>query len=236
MSTDSPSVRLSPFAGLLTAIVAVLSLIALGCGASEESTEEWESTPTDSPTARLEYRADSLTNENRRMKDQIDALSVENRNLTARNAELETRLNEAMASTKAAPPTATSSAAGSGASSSDYEAALSLVRKKDFTGAIQQFDALLKGGIQEDLAGNCHYWIGESYYAMRKYDDAQKHFEMVFDYKRSHKKEDAQLMIGNCLLASGNKTGAKEAFQKLVSTYPGSPLAKKAQDKLAKLQ
>jgi tol-pal system protein YbgF len=227
-------VRLSSFAGLLSAIAAICALSTLGCGASEESTEEWESTPTDSPTARLEYRADSLTNENRRMKDQIDALSVENRNLTARNAELETRLNEAMASPKATPAPAT--APSSGGSNADYEAALSLVRKKDFTAAIQQFDALLKGGIQEDLAGNCHYWIGESYYAMRKYDDAQKHFEMVFDYKRSHKKEDAQLMIGNCLLASGNKAGAKEAYQKLVSNYPGSPLAKKAQDKLAKLQ
>ncbi len=233
MSTDSPSVRLSFFAGLLGGVFAILSLTTLGCGASEESTEEWESTPTDSPTARLEYRADSLTNENRRMKDQLDALSVENRNLTARNAELETRLNEAMASPKAAPPSAVSSGSGS---SSDYDAALSLVRKRDYNGAIQQFDALLKGGIQEDLAGNCHYWIGESYYAMRKYDDAQKHFEMVFDYKKSHKKEDAQLMIGNCLLASGNKAGAKEAFQKVVNNYPGSPLAKKAQDKLAKLQ
>jgi len=234
MSTDSPSVRLSSFAGLLGAFVAILAVSTLGCGASEESTEEWESTPTDSPTARLEYRADSLTNENRRMKDQIDALSVENRNLTARNAELETRLNEAMVSPKASPAPASSSL--SGASNSDYEAALALVRRRDFNAAIQQFDALLKGGIQEDLAGNCHYWIGESYYAMRKYDDAQKHFEMVFDYKRSHKKEDAQLMIGNCLLASGNKAAAKEAFQKLVSTYPGSPLARKAQDKLAKLQ
>jgi len=236
MSTDSPSVRLSTFAGIVTAIVAVLSLGALGCGASEESTEEWESTPTDSPTARLEYRADSLVNENRRMKDQIDALSVENRNLTARNAELETRLTEATAAAKAAPPPATPAASSSGASASDYEGALALVRKKEYTDAIQSFDGLLKGGIQEDLAGNCHYWIGESYYAMKKYDEAEKHFEMVFDYKRSHKKEDAQLMIGNCLLAEGNKSGARDAYEKLVSTYPGSPLAKKAQDKLAKLK
>ena len=49
----------------------------------------------------LEYRLDSLQNENRRLQDQIEAVASENRKLTARNAELETKLTEAMAAPEA---------------------------------------------------------------------------------------------------------------------------------------
>ena len=45
-------------------------------------------------TAMLEIRIDSLHNENRRLKDQVDAVVTENRKLTARNAELETKRTE----------------------------------------------------------------------------------------------------------------------------------------------
>ena len=231
MSIDSPRVRFTSFFGILTGIAVVLSLCAFGCGASEESTDEWETTPTVSPVAQLEYRVDSLTNLNRRLKEQLDAVSGENRNLTARNAELETRLNETAATPRTATPMTPSVDVSSG-----YSGALAQFRRRDFAGAIDQFEALLKGGIREDLAGNCHYWIGESYYGMRKYNDAIRHFETVFDYKRSGKKDDAQLMIGNCYLASGNKAAARESYEKLVSTYATSPLVRKAQDKLARLK
>jgi tol-pal system protein YbgF len=222
----------SPYAyaiGFLTATVCLLSLVALGCGSSESSTQDWETTPTVSPTAQLEFKVDSLTNENRRMKEQVDAVTAENRTLTAKNAELETRLTEAMAAAKPAP-------APSGDLRSAYESALSLVRQKNYTEAIDQFQGLLKAGIADDLASNCHYWIGESYYGLRRYQDAVQAFEMVFDYKKSSKKDDAQLMIGNAYYAAGNKEAAKEAYQKLVSGYPTSPFVSKAEAKLAKLK
>ncbi len=214
-----------------TAAVCLLSLVAFGCGSSEESTEDFEKTPTVSPTAKLEYKVDSLTNENRRMKEQVDAVAAENRTLTAKNAELETRLSEAMAAAKPAP-----APAPTGDMRSAYQSALDLVHQRNYAEAITQFQGLLNAGIRDDLASNCHYWIGESYYGLRKYQDAIQAFETVFDYKKSAKKDDAQLMIGNAYLASGNKDAAKEAYQKLVSGYPTSPLVSKAEAKLAKLK
>ncbi len=216
---------------LLAATVCLLSLVVFGCGSSEESTADWETTPTVSPTARLEYKVDSLTNENRRMKEQVDAVTAENRTLTAKNAELETRLTEATAAAKPAP-----APAPTGDLRSAYESALSLVRQHQYAEAIDQFQGLLKAGIADDLASNCHYWIGESYYGLRRYQEAVQAFEMVFDYKKSSKKDDAQLMIGNAYFAAGNREAAKEAYQKLVSGYPTSPFVGKAQAKLAKLQ
>ena len=69
--------------------------MTVGCGPSEEAMEEdWETLPTVSPTAQLEYRIDSLRNENRRMNDQVEALAAENRSLRARIARNRSTMQE----------------------------------------------------------------------------------------------------------------------------------------------
>ena len=210
--------------------VSVVAALA-GCGTAPETTSDtYEGNPPVSVTARLEYQVDSLTNENRRLHQQIEVLGTENRNLTARSAELETRLNE-MAAAPKPEPAATPAQAGA-----SYESALAAFRKRDFTGAIQGFQALLDGNVRTDLADNCHYWIGESYYGMKKYKDAIDEFRKVLDYKGSEKKDGAQLMIANACSAMGDKAGAKEAYSTLISTYPVSPLVQKAKEKLARLK
>lgn len=216
--------------GLLPAAVLVLSLSVFGCGSSEEASEEWETAPAVSPAAVLEYRVDSLQNETRRMRDQLEAVAAENRNLTARNAELETKLADAMASRveTRAPETAINVAGG-------YDGALAKFRSHDYQGAIADFQGLLNSGIEASLADNCHYWIGESYYGLRDYSEALKSFQDVTGLQRSGKKADATMMIGNCHMAMGNASAAKEAFQKVVSDFPTSSLVDRAREKLAKL-
>lgn len=212
--------------------LAIAALLLNGCGTVEDtSSDTWQSPPPVSANARLEYRVDSLTNENRRLNQQVDALATENRNLTARAAELETRLNQ-MAATPKPEPVATPSTTAA----TDYDGALTTFRQKRFSDAIQEFEGLLNGNIREDLADNCHYWIGESYYGLRKYKEAIDHFKMVLDSKKSEKKSAAQLMIGNASLAMGDKEAAKEAYNTLVTSYPVSSLVEKAKEKLAKLK
>jgi TolA-binding protein len=189
--------------------------------------EEWESTPAVSATSILEYRVDSLQNENRRMREQLDAVAAENRNLTARNAEVETKLAEATAAPKVETPPP------SGASG--YESAMSKFNARDYEGAIAGFEALLNAGIEEGLADNCRYWIGESHYGLRQYSEALKNFQMVSEFKRSGKKADAVFMAGNCQSALGNKAAARESYEKVVSDFPTSPLVEKARAKLARM-
>ncbi len=215
-----------------------LAVVAVGCGSSEEDTENWEATPAVSATATPEAKADSMKNENRRIKEQMDALAAENRTLTARNAELETKLNEATAAAAKAPAVSTAAmttpSAPAGDVSGAYDAALGEFRKKNFQEAANQFEAIINGG-GDKLVDNCHYWIGESLYGMKKYDEAIKHFETVLGYSGSGKRPYAQLMIGNSYMALGDKAAAKDAYSKLVSTYPASSLVEKAKAKLAKL-
>jgi tol-pal system protein YbgF len=209
-----------------------LAVVAVGCGSSEEDTESWETTPAVSATATPEAAPDSTKTETRRIKDQVDALSAENRTLTARNAELETKLNEATAAAKA-PATMNTSAPIADVTGA-YNTALGEFRRRNFQEASNQFEAILNSGT-EKLAPNCHYWIGESCYGMKKYDEAIKHFETVLGYTGSGKRPYAQLMIGNSYLALGDKAAAKGAYSKLVSGYPESSLVEKAKSKLSRL-
>jgi len=240
MRKDPSSVRF-PILFLIPATIAMgLAVGAVGCGSSEEETEGWESsqpTPTTGAAtteAQPATAADSMKNESRRLKEQIDALAAENRTLTARNAELETKLNEA-ATKPAATPAPATTAAPVGDVSGAYNTALGEFKKKNFQEAANQFEAIINSGTDK-LVDNCHYWMGESYYGMKKYDEAIKHFETVLGYSGSGKRPYAQLMIGNSYLAMGDKAAAKDAYSKLVSTYPASSLVEKAKEKLAKIQ
>ncbi|HTO94491.1 MAG TPA: tetratricopeptide repeat protein [Bacteroidota bacterium] len=241
MRKDPSSVRF-PSLLLIPATLALgMAVGAVGCGSSEEETEGWEQSQPTSTTGTTEATpataADSMKNESRRLKEQIDALAAENRTLTARNAELETKLNEAATKAAAAPAPAagTTTAAPVGDVSGAYNAALDTFRKKNFQDAASQFEAIINSGTDK-LVDNCHYWIGESYYGMKKYDEAIKQFETVLGYSGSGKRPYAQLMIGNSYMAMGDKAAAKDAYSKLVNTYPTSSLVEKAKEKLAKLQ
>ena len=225
--------RISPrfrFLGLPSGIVASLALlfVAGGCGSSEPTQEDWETAQAVSPNTKLEYKVDSLQSENRRMKEQVNAMAAENRSLTAKNAELETRLTEATANPAAAATTTSADP------TAEYAAALAAYRKHDFNTAIQGFESLLNSSTDETMADNCHYWLGESYYGQKKYSQAIKQFNEVLGYKKSEKKGDAQLMIGNSYAAMGQKDEARKAYDKVTSTYPKQ--ASKAQEKLAKLK
>lgn len=230
---SSNALRLRAMVGLVPVLVMLVALTVAGCGSSEESMEEWTQTPAATPTSMLEYRVDSLKNENARTKDQLEAVSAENRKLTARNAELETKLNEALAAPKVEAPSPVVTPANA---TSAYEAALNKFKAKDFQGAIADMEALLNGNVEQKLADNCQYWIGESYYGLKNYKDALKQFNTVLGLPRSEKKADATLMAGNCQASLGNRAAAKEAYEKVVSDFPTSPLVDKAKDKLAKMK
>jgi tol-pal system protein YbgF len=224
--------RLSAMVGLVPVLVMLVALTVAGCGSSEESMDEWTQEPAATPTSMLEYRIDSLTQDNARMRDQLESVSTENRKLVARNAELETKINEL----STAQPAVTTPAVSSVDASSGYEGALAKYKAHDFEGAINSFQALIDGNIEPRLVDNCHYWIGESYYGLRQYKNALKEFKTVIGLPRSEKKADATLMSGNCSAVLGDAAAAREAYEKVVADFPTSPLVDKAKDKLAKMK
>ncbi len=223
--------------------IVLVALAMVGCGSAEQAMdEEFGTVSQGSPAAQLEYRIDSLMSENRKLRDQVEAVTGENRRLTARTAELETKVAEGMTAAQAAPqpapqaaPSPAPAATGS-ESNAGYEAALALFKGKNYKGAIEQFQAILSNGTAGNLSDNCQYWIGESYYGMGKYGDALAAFKEVVAQKRSSKVPYALFMVGNCEALLGNKDAAREAYTRVSSQYPTTPLAGKAQAKLARLR
>lgn len=236
MSNDPRNARPALVFLFPACLIIGLAFGATGCGSSEESTEDqWESTPAVSPTANMDNKVDSLKSESRRLKEQLDAMAIENRNLTARNAELETKMAEAnTTSPRIVTPSVTP--VNPGEANSAYAAALDQFKKRNFADAAAQFEAILSAGPGSSLEDNCHYWIGESMYGMKKYNDAIKEFETVLGFKGSGKRPDAQLMIGNAFAMLGDKESARDAYNKVVSNYPASDVVEKAKTKLAKFK
>jgi len=117
----------------------------------------------------------------------------------------------------------------------DYEQALSAFRSRKYDDAITKLQRMLDEEVPNDVADNCHYWIGEALFAKKKYKDAVGSFESALSYQRSEKKADAYFMIAQSYERMGNKAKAKAAFERVVKDYPTSTHVKKAKARWAKL-
>jgi tol-pal system protein YbgF len=117
-----------------------------------------------------------------------------------------------------------------------YRQAYQIFAQGQFQGAIADFTAFIRAWPDHELADNCQYWIGESYYSTKNYQHALIEFKKVVDnYPRENKAPDALLKVGFCQLELNNCRAAREAFARMASQYSGSPLAAKASEKLQSL-
>ncbi len=205
------------------------------------------------PAPDLDKQIDELRTENTSLKQKIVKLEQDNRTLNARIAENDAalaaekeRADKAEEALKAAPPAAAApvaaaaaapamSAEKSSASMSSYEDALKAFNSRRYDEALKMLQAMLTTGVPEDLADNCTYWMGESYYAKKKYKDAAAHFEDVMKFKNSEKKGDAEFMLAQSYERLGNKVKAKEAYEKVVKDFPLNKHVKRAKERWAKL-
>jgi len=126
----------------------------------------------------------------------------------------------------------------SGSTSSDayvnsYNDALSLFDVRQYQNAIREFEQLLSSDMNHSYADNAQYWIGESYYAMGRYQEAIMAFEKVFTFPQSNKNDWAQFKIGQCYFKMGDREQAQQEFQQLIDNYSDSELVPRARDYLA---
>ena len=230
---------------LLSAIA--LSLVVWGCGSSSQMQGDGQEAAPPATLPMATTPQDSLAMTNQQLRDQVNALSSENRALTARVSFLESQLTAARGATPAtahepaSQPAAEAPAIQSPTTNSAdmrtaYETALTTEKNHDFDKAIQQFQDLLNRSIRPDLADNCHYWLGECYYAQKKYDLAAQEFQSVIDMKTSDKTTDAMLMLGNTYSVQGKTADAKKIWNDLINSWPTSPAAGHAKARLASLK
>ncbi|MFO1160524.1 MAG: tol-pal system protein YbgF [Reyranellaceae bacterium] len=111
--------------------------------------------------------------------------------------------------------------AGGGNGEHLYNDAFKKLQDGDYAGAERGFKAFLQANPKHTLAGNAQYWLGETYYARRDYQNAMTAFAEGYKvYKNSPKGPDNLLKLGVTLATLGRKADACAVFSKFTQDYP----------------
>jgi tol-pal system protein YbgF len=113
-----------------------------------------------------------------------------------------------------------------------------LARQKMDAGQIPRARELLQDFLgrfpKDELAPNAQYWLGETYYAEKKWNDAIVEFQKVLkEHKSSDKVPDALLKIGMSFEAQGDCDNAKLFYTEVTQNHRSAPAAKTAKEKAA---
>jgi tol-pal system protein YbgF len=133
--------------------------------------------------------------------------------------------------------TTETSAAENDAVRRDYETAWRAIEKKDYRIAISRFKEFLQKHPKSRLANNAQYWIGESHFALREFDQAILEFDAVRSrYPQGDKVPAALLKQGFAFAELGEKVNARLILQEVVEKYAQSPEAVQAKQRLKSLE
>jgi tol-pal system protein YbgF len=118
-----------------------------------------------------------------------------------------------------------------------YDKSIALYRDGKYEEALDGFRSFLKAFPKSDRADNAHFWIGESYMALKQYEQAILAYQDVIkNYPKGNKVPSALLRQAFAFLEIKDQTSAKLLLNRVVKNYPGSSEAKIAQKKLETLK
>ena len=118
-----------------------------------------------------------------------------------------------------------------------YNGAYSKLSKGDFKASREEFKKFLQLFPQTEYSDNAQFWIGESYYREKRYEEAIIEFEEVIKkYPQGNKVPDAQLKQAFSFIALDDTNSAKLLLEKIIKQYPDSDQAAIAQAKIKSLK
>jgi tol-pal system protein YbgF len=83
---------------------------------------------------------------------------------------------------------------------------------------------------------NAHYWLGECYFAEKKYEEAILEFdEVIKKYPKGNKVPDALYRQGIAFLEMKDAVNAKLILKEVVKRFPKSEQANRARKKLKEI-
>jgi len=119
-----------------------------------------------------------------------------------------------------------------------YDLAYGYVLRRDYALAEQSFRAFLDQHPSDRNVALATYWLGESLYQQKKYNDAANIFLDVYkQHAQSQRAPDALLRLGQSLAQLGNKEGACGSLGAVLSRYPkaSASVKKNAEDEQKRL-
>ncbi len=117
-----------------------------------------------------------------------------------------------------------------------YDQAFETLRSGRYAEASEAFAQFLTDYPDHSLAANARYWLGESHYVVRAFDQALTEFQRVIDeHPDSNKRPDARLKIGFVQFEQGRLEAARKTLEQVISEYPDSTAANLARQRLDQL-
>lgn len=117
-----------------------------------------------------------------------------------------------------------------------YKQAYAKYTKGDIEGAKKDFKQFLEVYPKSKYAENSHFWLGECYFAEKKYEEAILEFdEVIKRYAKGNKVPDALFRQGMAFLEMKDTTNAKLILKEVVRRFPQSDQANRARKKLKEI-
>ena len=105
-----------------------------------------------------------------------------------------------------------------------YNYAFGLLQRADYPNAETALRAFVAKFPKDPLAGNAQYWLGETFYVRKDWNNAAIAFADGYEkYPKSSKAQDDLLKLGMSLANLGQKPNACAAFARLDRDFPSAP-------------
>lgn len=111
-----------------------------------------------------------------------------------------------------------------------YMSGLGAFRRGNYTGAISFFNRVIANFPGEKISENAYYWMGETYFALNKFDTAVAYFDKVLSNSFYHKDQDAQVKKGYAYFMNKKFDLAAREFQTYLRNYPNGKYASVAKE------
>ena len=119
----------------------------------------------------------------------------------------------------------------------DYEAALAVFRRGDFSTAQNLFNGFISRYPTSGYSLTALFWLGNAQYATRDYKEAVVNFRALVAKNPEHARApEAVLSVANCQLELKDAKGARVTLTNLIKAYPQSEAAVAAKERLASLK
>ncbi len=117
-----------------------------------------------------------------------------------------------------------------------YQKAFDMLKEGRYKMANASFKEFLGNFPQSSYAGNAQYWLGESNYVSRQFEQAVKEFQAVLqNYPGSNKVPDAMLKLGYTHYELRQFDAAKSTLTKLRNDYPNTSASRLAAKRLERM-
>lgn len=116
-----------------------------------------------------------------------------------------------------------------------YQRAFQLLKGAQYSQALAAFTQFLADYPDSAFSDNAQYWLAETHYVMRDYVAAIAAYQALLGaYPDSQKISHAWLKIGYSQAELGQDALARETLQKVITLYPGTTVARLADERLKK--